>query len=112
MSSIAVYDELIRFALLKTDDPAIQEKQRHAARVLLDITPGVREALLEERRNEDQFRFFARLFERRLDRRLSDKERHVLHIRLALRGPERVGDVVFDFTAEQLGAWLSDPEAR
>lgn len=50
--SAAVYDELIRFATLKTADPAIRARQRHAAKVLLEITPEVRAELVDEARKE------------------------------------------------------------
>jgi hypothetical protein len=50
--STAVYDELIRFASVKTADPAIRAKQRHAAKVLLEITPEIREELVNEGRTE------------------------------------------------------------
>jgi hypothetical protein len=50
--STAVYEELIRFATLKTADPAIRARQRHAAKVLLEITPEVGEGLVDAGRQE------------------------------------------------------------
>jgi len=54
----------------------------------------------------------AHLFERRLGRRLCDKERRELEERLDRLGPERLGDVVLDLDAKALAAWLADPEAK
>ena len=109
--STAVYDELIRFAALKTADPAILERKRRAAKVLLDLTPELSEELVDKGRKEG-LEPLAHQFERRMGRRLRDEERDALHERLLRLGSKRVGDVVLDFTAEQLAAWLSDPDAR
>ena len=80
--STAVYDELIRFAALKTADPAIRARQKHAAKVLLDITPELSEELVDK-----GLAPLAHQFERRLGRRLSDKERQALRERLAPGAP-------------------------
>ncbi|MBI5515319.1 MAG: hypothetical protein HY909_16190 [Deltaproteobacteria bacterium] len=53
-----------------------------------------------------------RLFERRLARALTDEERVALRARIAVVGPERLGDVVLDLSPAELGAWLGDPTAR
>ncbi len=52
MSSIAVYDELIRFASIKTDDPAIRAKQLRAVRVVLENFPEVVEESLDKERQK------------------------------------------------------------
>jgi hypothetical protein len=46
------------------------------------------------------------LFERRLGRALTAAERAVLVERLREQGAERLGDAVFDLSAEELAAWL------
>jgi len=53
----------------------------------------------------------AHLFERRLARPLDSAERGALIRRLDTLGPERLGDVVFDLSAEALAAWLAAPDA-
>jgi hypothetical protein len=52
------------------------------------------------------------LFERRLGRPLHDDERALLRERNETLGPDRVGDVVLDLSADELAAWLADPGAR
>jgi hypothetical protein len=52
------------------------------------------------------------LFERKLGRTLSASDRATLVERLDRVGPDRLGDVVLDLPAEQLAAWLADPDAR
>jgi hypothetical protein len=54
----------------------------------------------------------AHLFERRLGRPLHDDERALLRERNETLGPDRVGDVVLDLSADELAAWLADPGAR
>jgi hypothetical protein len=53
----------------------------------------------------------AHQFERRLARALTSAERGVLVRRLGTLGPERLGDLVLDFTPEALAAWLAAPDA-
>jgi len=53
-----------------------------------------------------------RVVERRLNRALSEDERLTVRERLSTLGPERLGDVVLDLSAEQLADWLADPDAR
>ena len=53
-----------------------------------------------------------RLFARRLGRPLTDAERDTLSSRLDTLGGDRLGDVVLDLTPDELGAWLTDPDAR
>ncbi len=54
----------------------------------------------------------AHLLERRLARPLTSPERAVLVRRLDALGPERLGDIVLDFSPEALAAWLAAPDAR
>lgn len=54
----------------------------------------------------------AHQFERRLGRRLREDERALLQERTQALGPDRVGDVVLDLSADALAAWLADPDAR
>jgi len=42
---------------------------------------------------------------------LSSRERTALQERLLKAGPERVGDVVLDLSAQQLADWLADSNA-
>ena len=55
---------------------------------------------------------FAHQFERRLGRALRDDERACLRERTERLGPDRLGDVVLDLSADELAAWLADPNAR
>ena len=41
--SNALYDEMLRFALEKTDDPDVLERKKIMGRVLLDMTPELRD---------------------------------------------------------------------
>lgn len=51
------------------------------------------------------------LFERRLRRTLSDRERDTLRARFTSLGPERLSDVVLDLEGDALAAWIASPEA-
>jgi hypothetical protein len=53
----------------------------------------------------------AHVIERRLARPLDSAERGALIRRLDTLGPERLGDLVLDLSAEALGAWLAAPDA-
>jgi hypothetical protein len=48
----AVYDEMLRFVVTKSDDPVINERKRRMVRVLVDTTPEVRQELANEVRQE------------------------------------------------------------
>lgn len=54
----------------------------------------------------------ARLFEKRLGRRMTDDERSTLAERLARLGEERLDEVVLTLDGETLAAWLANPEGR
>jgi hypothetical protein len=49
---------------------------------------------------------------RRLGRPLTVAEEATLLSRFDRVGPDRLGDVVLDFTPAELAAWLADPDAR
>ena len=49
---------------------------------------------------------------RRLGRPLTEAEQASLLGRFDLVGPDRLGDVVLDFTPDALSEWLGDPDAR
>jgi hypothetical protein len=105
--STAVYDEMLRYMLAKTDDPEVRARQKLMGRVCLEMTPELSDELVDKGLEP-----LAHLFERRMGRRLRDAERRALHERLHRLGPERLGDVVLDLAADQLAAWLADPDAR
>jgi hypothetical protein len=50
--SNAVYDELLRFGVTKTDDPVLEARRRRMVRVLLDTEPEVKEEIRDEGRRE------------------------------------------------------------
>jgi hypothetical protein len=52
-----------------------------------------------------------RLFGRRLGRPLDEREQAEVRRRLEALGPDRLGDVVLDLGADELGRWLADPDA-
>jgi len=60
----------------------------------------------------ESLRWAQRQFERRLGRPLTDVEGETLTGRFRGLGPERVLDVVLEFDAPALAAWLADPDAR
>jgi len=70
------------------------------------------EALQREAIEQGAVTALAHLFERRLGRVLHDNERACVRERIETLGPERVGDVVLDLSADELAAWLADPKAR
>jgi len=107
---ISTREDLLRY-IPRTDDPEIRARQRHVAKVLVDMDPELQRELTERGRDEG-LAPLAHLFERRLGRRLTVAEHHTLRDRLPLLGPDRLGDVVLDFDADTLTAWLADPEAR
>jgi hypothetical protein len=49
---------------------------------------------------------------RRAGRPLTEAEQATLLTRFDRVGPDRLGDVVLDFTPAELAAWLADPDAR
>ena len=53
-----------------------------------------------------------RHFEHRLGRSLDPRERATLRKRLSTLGPERLGNVVLDLSAQDVATWLGDPNAR
>jgi hypothetical protein len=57
-------------------------------------------------------RALAHQFERRLGRVLRDHERALLRERTEILGPDRLGDLVLDLSADELAAWLAEPNAR
>jgi hypothetical protein len=50
----AVYDELLRFGVTKTDDPLREARRKRMVRVLLDTTPDVKEEIRDEGRLEEK----------------------------------------------------------
>jgi hypothetical protein len=50
--------------------------------------------------------------QRRLGRDLANAEKATLSKRLTKLGPDRLGNVVLDLSAQELDAWLADPNAK
>jgi hypothetical protein len=90
-----------------TDDPVLLEQRRRIARALVDADPEVRKEYVEE----GELHMLVHQFERRLERALRAEEHRTARERLVQLGPERLGDVVVDLSAEALDAWLATPDA-
>jgi hypothetical protein len=69
------------------------------------------EEWMSRARQEGRAEAILHLFARKLGRRLAEPERAHLLDRIARLGPDRIGDVVLDFDATALAAWLADPAA-
>jgi hypothetical protein len=108
--STTLREEMLRY-IPQTDDPEVRSRQRHVARVLIDMNPDLREEWIEKG-IEKGLRPLIHLFERRLGRRLMDAERAMLQERLVQLGADRLGDVVLDLAPGALATWLADPSAR
>jgi hypothetical protein len=116
--STTVREELLRY-IPQTDDPGVRERQRHVAKVLVDMNPDLRDEwlktgvdeALKKGRDQGILRQLVHLFERRLGRSLTEAEHQMLHDRLARVGPDRLDDVVLDLAPDALAAWLADPTA-
>jgi hypothetical protein len=70
------------------------------------------EALQREAMEKGAANTVAHQFERRLGRALRDEERACVRERIETLGPDRLGDVVLDLSADELATWLADPKAR
>lgn len=66
----------------------------------------------DEGRNEGRNEALAQLFERRLGRPLTVKERETLERKLKTEGATIVGDVVLDSSREELEVWLTGTASR
>ena len=111
-------EEMMRY-VPRTDEPEIRARQRHMAKIVLDMNPDLRREVgqeehqkgLEEGLEAGLEAGLSHVYERRLGRRLTDEEHRTLSERLAKLGAERVGDVVIDLPSDALAAWLADPNA-
>lgn len=85
-------------------------KEELKAKILEEATPSIikeaKPSILKEGLNP-----LFHLYERRLERSLTEDEHNVLLQRLEHLGPERVSDVVLDLESEALAVWLEDPNA-
>lgn len=63
-------------------------------------------------RVEGRSEVLGRLFERRLQRALTQGERTLLQTRMNALGDERLSDLVLECDGPALAAWLADPDAR
>ncbi len=71
---------------------------------------GLKKGLKEGRQEGRQL--LLRQVSRRFGRPLTEAEQATLLTRFDRVGPDRLGDVVLDFTPAELAAWLADPDAR
>jgi len=108
---IAIHEEIFRFLTTKTDDPEIRARQKRMGELWLETMPEVTSEVFEKGLDEG-LKPLVHQFERRLGRSLSSDERRALHERLLRLGADRLGDLVLDLAAQELAAWLADPDAR
>jgi hypothetical protein len=101
-----------RVVLLDQPDPSEEEKD------FMEATQSAYERWRALARDEglqagrsEAIRPLAHLFERRLGRTLSTDESATLLVRLDKLGADRLGDVVLDLPADELAAWLANPDA-
>jgi hypothetical protein len=100
------------FARLRFELP--QDPADHTAEEeeLAVTSQEIVEALQREATAKGGADFAAHLLERRLGRRLREDERARLRERTETLGPDRLGDLVLDLSADELAVWLADPNAR
>jgi hypothetical protein len=80
-----------------------------------DVVMTEAERLIAEGKKQGEKRGLAPLvsqIQRRLGRNLADAEKATLSKRLTKLGPDRLGNVVLDLSAQDLDAWLADPNAK
>jgi hypothetical protein len=105
----SVQEEFERYlAPVPRDDPEIRERSRNLMQMMLKHHPEVRDELIEKG-IEKGIQPLVHLFERRLGRALTAEEHLAMRQRFERIGPDRLGDVVLDFSSEALAAWLADP---
>jgi hypothetical protein len=76
------------------------------------IVEALERKAMEKGMEKGAARTLVHQFERRLSRALREDEQARLHARTAALGPDRLGDLVLDLSADELAAWLADPAAR
>ena len=107
-------EEMLRY-VPQTDDPEVRARQRHVAKILLDLNPDLRNEIAEDGHKkgieEGLSLQLGHMYERRLGRPLTDAEHRTLFERLATLGRDRIEDVVLSLTPDALAAWLADPAA-
>lgn len=74
------------------------------------ITQGITQGIAQERTRS--LSLLQRIFERRLGRTLTDKERQRIHKRIDKDGPDAIGDIIVDLSSEQLAVWLAPRSKR
>ncbi len=67
---------------------------------------------VEEAARQQGIQPLLRLWTRKLGRPLTDNERTIIRSRLDSLGPDRLGDVILDLSADALATWLADPAAQ
>jgi hypothetical protein len=77
-----------------------------------EIVESIEKKARNEGQNEGRQQTLFHLFARKLGRGLTEDEQASIRRRLALVGPDRVGDVALDLEPEALAAWLADRDAR
>ena len=95
-------EEMLRY-VPQTDDPEVRARQRHVAKILLDLNPDLRNEIAEE--------VLSPMYEQRLGRPLTQAEHRALFERVTSLGRARIGSVVLSLTPDALAAWLADPAA-
>ncbi len=108
--STSVSDDLVR-VVSQSEDPEVFARQRRMARFFINADPKLRAEIIEQGIEQGIEKGMVQLFERRLARPLASGEAVALHERLGRLGSGRLGDVLFEYSAEALAAWLADPDA-
>jgi len=67
--STAVHEEMLRYVMTKSDDPEVRARQRLIAKVYVDMTPEVRDELVDEGRREGRLNEARSVLRRVLARR-------------------------------------------
>lgn len=92
------------FEVMWTDDVKRREEQARQEGTLQGIEQGITQGITQG--IEQGIEPLVYIFERRLGRLLTAKERRRLAIRTKKQGPNVVGDVILDYSPKKLAKWL------
>ncbi len=97
------------FEVMRTDEVKRREEQARQEGTLQGITQGIEQGITQgiEQGITQGIEPLVYIFERRLGRLLTAKERRRLAIRTRKQGPSEVGDVVLDYSPKKLAKWLA-----